>query len=119
MIDSLFVDGVSQAFGTYGAIGSGADFERPYFSGAGLLRVTSIGLAGDYNDDGAVDAADYVVWRKIDGSQAGYDMWRANFGSVLGTGTGSLPSSDVTISALPHPSRRMRYALHHGMGNSG
>ena len=34
VIDSLFVDGVSQALGTYGAIGSGADFERTYFSGA-------------------------------------------------------------------------------------
>ena len=28
-------------------------------------------LPGDYNRDGTVDAADYVVWRKTDGTQAG------------------------------------------------
>ena len=50
----------------------------------------SEGLIGDYNGDGKVDAADYVVWRKtgIDGQQ-GYDNWRANFGSMLGAGGGS------------------------------
>ncbi len=37
----------------------------------------------DYNGDGTVDAADYVVWRKtgINGQQ-GYDDWRANFGAT-------------------------------------
>jgi alpha-tubulin suppressor-like RCC1 family protein len=38
------------------------------------------GLSGDYNRDGAVDAADYVLWRKNDGSEQGYTTWRANFG---------------------------------------
>jgi hypothetical protein len=37
-------------------------------------------LAGDYNHNGVVDAADYVVWRKGTGSQSEYDIWRANFG---------------------------------------
>ena len=40
-----------------------------------ILRPT-----GDYNDDGAVNAADYVVWRKTDGTPEGYNTWRANFG---------------------------------------
>ena len=31
-------------------------------------------LAGDYDADGDVDAADYVVWRKTDGSPAGYNL---------------------------------------------
>ena len=42
-------------------------------------------LAGDYNEDGIVDAADYVVWRKGLGTiyiQAQYDVWRANFGKL-------------------------------------
>lgn len=44
-------------------------------------------LAGDFNRDGVVDAADYTAWR--DGSfgeytQADYDSWRANYGSVGG-----------------------------------
>jgi hypothetical protein len=56
------------------------------------LRVV---LAGDYNNDGSVDAADSVVWRstlnsktdlRADGSrdgrvdQADYDLWKAHFG---------------------------------------
>jgi hypothetical protein len=58
-------------------------------------------LRGDYNVDGAVDAADYVVWRKTlgqtgipafsgadgdgdgDVTQADYIVWRANFGRTL------------------------------------
>jgi T5SS/PEP-CTERM-associated repeat protein/autotransporter-associated beta strand protein len=120
VIESLFVDGVSQALGTYGAIGSGADFERAYFSGAGLLRVTSIGVAGDYNDNGAVDAADYVVWRKIDGSQAGYDTWRANFGSVLGAAAGALASSDVMMQlATPEPASALLFIAAWGTAVTG
>jgi hypothetical protein len=55
---------------------------------------------GDYNDDGKVDAADYVVWRENAGTsnvltndplggtigQAQYDQWRANFGAKAGDG---------------------------------
>jgi hypothetical protein len=51
-------------------------------------------LFGDYNNDGSVDAADYIVWRHNLGestimpndrspgtvSQDDYDEWRANFG---------------------------------------
>ena len=39
-------------------------------------------LAGDYNKNGTVDAADYVVWRKNDGPSQGYDTWRAHFGEI-------------------------------------
>ncbi len=50
------------------------------------------GLAGDYNSDGKVDAADYVLWRNDPGSfggtPAGYNTWRANFGAP-GPGLGS------------------------------
>jgi hypothetical protein len=56
------------------------------------LRVASIagslGLSGDFNEDGFVDAADYVVWRKTDGTPAKYNEWRANFGNTLGSGSG-------------------------------
>jgi hypothetical protein len=53
---------------------------------------------GDFNADGTVDAADYIVWRKTGGSQAGYDLWRTNFGRAGGSGAGS--ASD----AVPEPS---------------
>jgi hypothetical protein len=54
-------------------------------------------LAGDYNDDGTVDTADYIVWRKtgINGQQ-GYDDWRANFGATSGSGA-------VPHDAVPEP----------------
>jgi hypothetical protein len=75
-------------------------------------------LAGDYNIDGLVDAADYVVWRKslntpvppyigADGSgngnvdQADHHVWSANFGaaSVPDSGGGAI-SDDVASAAV-------------------
>ena len=53
---------------------------------------------GDYNEDGTVDAADYTVWRKIDGSQFGYDTWRTNFGASTGNGS----SSHATVPEPDH-----------------
>lgn len=56
-------------------------------------------LAGDYNMNGAVDAADYVAWRNGDSpddTSAGYDLWKANFGTTLGAG-GQL------AAAVPEP----------------
>ncbi len=37
---------------------------------------------GDVNEDGIIDAADYVAMRKIDDTQAAYNMWRAKFGEA-------------------------------------
>jgi hypothetical protein len=37
-------------------------------------------IPGDFNHDGNVDSADYVAWRKSDGTQLGYNTWRANVG---------------------------------------
>jgi len=62
-------------------------------------EVFSPTLDGDYNGDGTVDAADYVVWRKSPssyGNAAGYETWKANFGAVQsgvggGLGTNSTP----------------------------
>jgi hypothetical protein len=57
-----------------------------------------VALAGDYNLDGTVDAADEVVWQKTRGSttdlqadgnrdgrvdQADYELWRAHFGETV------------------------------------
>ncbi len=57
------------------------------------------GLDGDFNNDGSVDAADYVVWRKTDGTTDGYNLWRQNFGASLGSGSGALAST----GAVPEP----------------
>ena len=56
-------------------------------------------LPGDFNHDGTVDAADYVVWRKtgINGQQ-GYDDWRFHFGQTIG----SSASTSANV-AIPEP----------------
>jgi hypothetical protein len=63
-----------------------------------VLSVVGVGLAGDFNGDGAVDAADYVVWRKNGGSQADFLLWRNNFGATSGTGVGS-----GALGGVPEP----------------
>jgi hypothetical protein len=72
-------------------------------------------LPGDYNDDGIVDTADYVLWRNTrsqlvvpgsgaDGSHSGlidtadYTLWKANFGRS------NDPSAGVSTAAIPEPS---------------
>jgi hypothetical protein len=65
------------------------------------LRVMLAGLAGDYNKNGTVDAADYVVWRNGDSpddTQAGYDVWRSHFGQIAASG--SVVSANA---AIPEP----------------
>jgi hypothetical protein len=59
---------------------------------------------GDFNHDGTVDAADYVVWRKglgTDYAQDDYDVWRAHFGETAGSGA-TLPSVEP-LPAVPEP----------------
>ncbi len=72
-------------------------------------------LLGDFNGDGTGDAADYVVWRKTDGTQTGYDQWRANFGTSPGvgsaargeivgaTGSARLTSAEQISATTPEP----------------
>jgi len=60
-------------------------------------------LPGDFNFDGTVDAADYVVWRKNAGLSTEYDEWKAHFGEMGGVeeGTGSIAGGRATV---PEPS---------------
>jgi arabinogalactan endo-1,4-beta-galactosidase len=79
-------------------------------------------LAGDYNDDGHIDAADYVVWRKSAGTmtdlpndpigeligEAQYNQWRTNFGRAAEVGAASRAASIQrqflrSIPAVPEP----------------
>jgi hypothetical protein len=80
----------------------------------GAVRIADVLVmsAGDYNHNGAADAADYVLWRDTlgqmgaglaaDGNGSGqidagdHDVWRANFGKpAAGAGLAS--------SAVPEP----------------
>jgi uncharacterized protein YjbI with pentapeptide repeats len=80
------------------------DFSSLYTTGdVRLLAIPD--LAGDFNHDGTVDAADYVVWRKnFSGDQTMYDAWRTNFGRTLSAGSGSvLASTEPLSAAVPEP----------------
>lgn len=66
-------------------------------------------LAGDYNEDGVVDAADYTTWRSLEGqailmpndltpgtvAEEDFLVWRSNFGNVLGAGASAVSSASV------------------------
>jgi hypothetical protein len=90
-----------------------------------------LNLPGDFNQDGVVDAADYVLWRNTKGQtgvglpadgngnqivdQADYDLWRANFGHTSQllvndnspTGAAASRSSDV----VPEPSTAWLFCI--------
>ena len=56
---------------------------------AGSLRVV---IPGDFNQDGAVDAADYIVWRKgipPSNTPTDYNLWHTRFGESLTGGSGA------------------------------
>ncbi len=73
----------------------------------GILRVAAVGLPGDYNNNGTVDAADYVLWRKggplaneveTPGTvnAADYTAWRTRFGNS-GSGSGAGASANTVV----------------------
>jgi len=88
--------------GTFNSVtGLPSGYSVDYGTGSNSqIKLVSAGLAGDYNNDGKVDAADYVAWRKNPagngGDPAGYNTWRGNFGSGPGSGLSGTP-------AVPEP----------------
>ncbi len=79
----------------------------------GVSTTLLVTLSGDYNGDGAVDAADYTVWRDMDGQetaagtradgngdgvvdQLDYDVWSAHFGQAI--------SLEAATTSTPEPS---------------
>jgi len=115
------------------ALASGLEWDTTDLESQGILSVvaaTTI-LAGDYNDDGTVDAADYSVWRDALNSDtpleneteslgvvdaADYDAWRTNFGNAAsGTASRGVPTPEpnalllLTVAVATFaPSRRFR-----------
>jgi len=61
----------------------------------------SLGLTGDFNNDGKVDAADYVHLRKNNAPAGDFAAWRANFGAMAGSGAGS--GAALGLAAVPEP----------------
>jgi hypothetical protein len=89
-----------------------------------LIDVGAPGASADFNGNGTIDAADYVVWRKNNGlvgtgtqatgdangdtnvNQADYDLWKAGFGTQV-PGIGAA----LGAAAVPEPSSAMLMAL--------
>lgn len=88
-------------------------------------------LAGDYNDDGSVDAADYTIWRDTLGSmedlradgnhdqmvnEADYELWKQHFGTTSGVGESSAQDSGFTV---PEPNTMHAVLILTGVGCAG
>jgi autotransporter-associated beta strand protein len=105
-IDQLFLNGAAQAAGVWGSATSGAPNVSALLSGSGTLTVTTgavVGVPGDFNNDGHVDAADYASIRKqfsdltTGGGLTAYTAWRQHFGNPPGAGSG------LSNAAVPEP----------------
>jgi hypothetical protein len=94
-----------------GSVPSGFIAKLVNDSGLHTLSV-QVEFQGDFNNDNVVDASDYVIWRKNNGTgttyaqgdanndgavnSADYDIWRAKFGnSITPAGSGSLVNGSV------------------------
>lgn len=83
--------------------------------------IAPVGVPGDYNGNGVVDAADYVLYRnggplQNEVNSAGtvdstdYDAWRARFGNNSGSGSGAGLST-----AVPEPASLLLLAFGAGI----
>ena len=66
-----------------------------------LVALPASGIAGDFNSDSVVDAADYVAWRKGLGTiyiPSDYNIWLANYEQTI-PGSGAASST-----VIPEPS---------------
>lgn len=107
---TLAAAGINQLV-LYSDDGSSATIDSTYFTNLEIYTTPSESLAGDFNDDGKVDAADYTVWRDnfggdsavLNGNGSGaatvvpadYDLWKSQFGVPVAGGIGG--------SAVPEP----------------
>jgi hypothetical protein len=112
---AFFTGGAGQTGQVFTTIGTstvyGTIVQAPTFTAIVRTNFAPALNSADYNHNGTVDAADYVLWRKQLGStvtagtgadgngdgmvtQADYDLWRSHFGLAMGAG-GSLSTGTV------------------------
>lgn len=83
--------GFNGYYGDYQLIIGGKSYDLSLVKGKTAYTIGQ--LPGDFNADGKVDAADYVVWRKSGGSVGSYNDWRQHVGQ-----------STISGTAVPEPS---------------
>jgi hypothetical protein len=96
-----------------------SNFYFAWIDFANPLAPAPAGILGDYNANGTVDAADYVLWRdNLNGnvtlpndstpgtvSQEDYTVWRANFGMSAGAG------ASAAAGSIPEPTSLVLCAM--------
>jgi hypothetical protein len=98
---------VRVSVGGQGMFNSSLNPQSLFFDDMSLNQTLPGGVQGDYNGNGVVDAADYVLWRNggplqnevntlgvVDASD--YTAWRSRFGNTSGSGS-------LAGSAVPEP----------------
>jgi hypothetical protein len=129
LVSGTFAPGVTPSFDpgssgqTFQSLGSSTVIGN--IVPATLTTTTRIYTASaDYNHNGIVDGADYVIWRNFnnvsvpngtlaDGNgdgiinQADYNLWRSRFGAASGAGSGG----SLSTGAVPEPSMLVLLAI--------
>jgi hypothetical protein len=75
----------------------------------GIVSLVAAFMPGDFDHNGVIDAADYVVWRRgveTAFSQSDYGAWRAHYGQLPGSG-----SAGTSIAAVPEPALLTLFAV--------
>ena len=100
VVDTLFIDGVQMAAGTYGATGSGADnLDDARFAGAGVIQVITSPPAG--YDSWKTQITNGEDGRTQDADDDGFtNLQEFLFGTDPTAGTGSLTSTEVSGNTL-------------------
>lgn len=63
----------------------------------GVLSLDAVNIPGDFSQDGVVNAADYVLWRKTNGGPGNYDLWRGHFGESAGNSSSAAQAHSATV----------------------
>jgi hypothetical protein len=103
-----FVSSTARSIAENGTIVGSATDDN--FNSYAVLWIPESGVAGDYNNNGVVDAADYVAWRAGsrplhneittigDNTPGDYTEWRVRFGGTLTSGAA------MSAGSVPEPS---------------